>query len=334
MGVKLQSLIAVQKIELKTLNNTRLAIDGMNMLFQILYNPIQAKQKLPDYFYLDSTQRVITHLYGWLQKVSHLYKHKIFPIVVFDGKPDTFKRLITKDYARDFIAVKKMYEECLAQGNPKEAKNHALGKTYMFMNCVQESKRLLEACGIPVIMAPSEAESQCVALQKQGLVDYIISTDYDVLLYGASKIIRQLTFQTKQKIKGQWQVVTPTLDLIDVQQNLTRLNLSQSQLIEMSLLLGTDYNKGLPGIGQTKALQSIQYYQNIKSMIAKHPERFNSLSYKKINQIKELFLSPEVIDYSSNINKLQLKPFNEIDLTNLLLKDHTLNQERVQKKIT
>ena len=123
MGVKLKKLIESSFIPLTEIKGTKVAVDGMNMLFQILYNPYQMAQKLPDIFYMDSTQRVITHLYGWLQKVNQFYKANIFPVIVFDGKPDPYKRLTTKDYARDYLAVKKKYENALENGDHPSAKN-------------------------------------------------------------------------------------------------------------------------------------------------------------------------------------------------------------------
>ncbi|MHA1585276.1 MAG: hypothetical protein ACTSWL_08475, partial [Promethearchaeota archaeon] len=333
MGVKLNSLIETEKLPFSILKGKRVAIDGMNMLFQILYNPIQAKNKqLPYGFYLDSTQRVITHLYGWLQKVNHLYRNSIFPVIVFDGKPDVYKRILTKNYARDFLRVQELYKEALKNGDRENARNFALGKSYMFMNCVQESKNLLQMCGIPVIMAPSEAEAQCVNLQKQGLVDYVISNDYDVLLFGATDVIRKLTFQTRKQIKGKWHTIKPELCLISCPKNLLRLNISRSQLIDLSILLGNDYFKGIRTIGPKKALSSILYYKSIENMKFKHPNVFVKLPKFKIDRIRELFFYPEVINFT--LKDLKIRPFNKLGLEDLLLKDHTLNSERIKKKLS
>ncbi len=316
-------------VDINELNGSTIAVDGMNILFQILYNPYQMQKKLPDTFYLDSTRRVITHLYGWLQKVKHFYKHKILPIVVFDGKPDPYKRLVTKDYARDFLAVEKMYKECIENGEKELAKRHALSRSYMFMNCVHESKILLEACGVPVLMAPSEAEAQCVSLQKQGRVDYVLSNDYDVLLFGATKVIRKLTFQSRRKVNNRWQVVTPQIEIIDGPANLTRLGMTRSQLIDLSLLLGNDYFPGIEGIGPKKALKSIIYYGTIEKMMRVHPKRFFNLPKEKLHNIHRLFLQPENIQ----ISEFTLKPFNEFRLRELLLTEHSLNATKIEKKI-
>ncbi|WP_371803047.1 hypothetical protein [Candidatus Lokiarchaeum ossiferum] len=329
MGVKLKSLIISERKEIDDIKGSKIAVDGMNVLFQILYNPIQMQKKLPDTFYLDSTRRVITHLYGWMQKIKYFYKHQILPIVVFDGKPDPFKRLSTKDYARDFLAVEKMYKDCIDKGEKELAKRHALSRSYMFMNCVHESKILLEACGIPVLMAPSEAEAQCVSLQQQGLVDYVLSNDYDVLLFGATKVIRKLTFQSRKKIKGKWTIYKPEIEILDGPANLKRLGINLHQLIDLSILLGNDYFSGIAGIGSKKALESLEYYGSIEKMLLSHPNRFSGLSINKLHKIRNLFLNPENI----KISELSFKTFNESKLHELLLKDHSLNPEKVKRNI-
>lgn len=330
MGVKIKSLIVSEMKEIDDIKGSRIAVDGMNVLFQILYNPIQMQKKLPDTFYLDSSRRVITHLYGWMQKIKHFYKYQILPIVIFDGKPDPYKRLSTKDYARDFLAVEKMYRDCIEKGEKELAKRHALSRSYMFMNCVHESKILLEACGIPVLMAPSEAEAQCVSLQHQGLVDYVLSNDYDVLLFGATKVIRQLTFQSRRKIKGRWKIVKPEVEILDCHANLKRLGISFHQLIDLSILLGNDYFSGINGIGPKKAMESINYYGTIERMMQSHPNRFTRLSIDKLRRIRQLFLNPENV----KLSEITYKTFNEVKLRELLLKEHTLNPEKIKRNVS
>ena len=329
MGVKLKKLVESSFIPLSEIKGCKVAIDGMNMLFQILYNPYQMAQKLPDIFYMDSTQRVITHLYGWLQKVNQFYKANIFPVVIFDGKPDPYKRLTTKDYARDYLAVKKKYKRAIENGDYQNAKKFALSKSFMFINCIHESKRLLENCGVPVIMAPSEAEAQCVSLQKEGLVDYVVSNDFDVMMYGSPKIIRKITFQSRKKVKGKWISYKPNIELIETFKNLERMEIELNQLIDLSILVGNDYYPGVKKIGPMKALQSVKYFKNLERIMKKHPHLFANISMQKIERIREMFKYPEVIKKP----KIKPHPLNINGLRQLLLNDHKLNSERVEKRL-
>jgi flap endonuclease-1 len=329
MGVKLKKLIESTFIPLTEIKGCKVAVDGMNMLFQILYNPYQMAQKLPDIFYMDSTRRVITHLYGWLQKVNQFYKANVFPVIVFDGKPDPYKRLTTKDYARDYLAVKKKYERAINDGDYLSAKKFALSKSFMFINCIHESKQILESCGVPVIMAPSEAEAQCVSLQKEGLVDYVVSNDFDVMMYGSPKIIRKITFQSRKKVKGKWISYKPNIEVIKTFENLDRLGISLNQLIDLSILVGNDYYPGVKKIGPMKALQSIKYFKNLERIMKKHPHLFGNISLQKIQRIREMFQSPEVIKKP----KIKQHPLNLNGLRRLLLSNHKLNSERVERRL-
>jgi flap endonuclease-1 len=201
----------------------------------------------------------------------------------------------------------------------------------MFTQCLHESKILLEAMGIPVIMAPSEAEAQCAAIQQQGLVDYIVTKDYDGLLFGANQIIRQLTFKTRKKIGGKWQTITPHLELLSLRHTLKSLRINRAQLIDLAILIGCDYFKGIPKIGPKTGLTSIHKYHRIEEMQQAHPNLFTDLSGFKLQRVRNLFWNPVVQTITPE--KIRLRPFNRVGIEHLLLHDHKLNTNRVSKRL-
>jgi len=196
---------------------------------------------------------------------------------------------------------------------------------FFWPTCIQESKILLEACGIPVIMAPEEAEAQCVALQKRGLVEYVVTQDLDVLVYNATKVIRQLTFKTQKLRAGKWQAVQPGLTMIDGRKLRETLHLTPFELIDLSILLGNDYFPGIAQIGPQTALKAMHYYHSLEKIQQTHPSFFAQLSATKLATIRRLFMCPNVRDY----NTLPAVSENFGQLRQLLLQDHSLHEDKV-----
>ena len=329
MGFKLDTPYEPEIITVQDLNNSTIAVDGMNMLYQILYNPYQMQQKLPDTFYLDRTQKVITHLYGWIQKITHFYQAKILPVIIFDGISPQMKNKCQFDKARNFLHLEELYKQAMRVGNKQAAKNITLSKHFLLINCLHESKSLLEMMGVPVIMAPSEAEAQCAFLELQGLVDYVVSKDHDTILYGANHIIRQMLFQTRKKVRGHWKTIIPNLEYISVSKLLKEIQLNRKQLIDYSILVGNDYFPGIPHVGSKRAYQALLKFGTLTKMKEIHPKVFEHLSEQKITQIREEFLHPSVLE----IKKINLGSFNRLGLEKLLCKDHFLNETRVQTRL-
>jgi exonuclease-1 len=56
--------------------------------------------------------------------------------------------------------------------------------------------RELCGCGWKCIVAPYEADAQLAYLSRAGLVDFVISEDSDLLVFGARKVLYKLDFST------------------------------------------------------------------------------------------------------------------------------------------
>ena len=126
---------------------------------------------------------------------------------------------------------------------------------------IEEAKELLSAMGIAVVQAPGEGEAEAAYLARiKDKIYASVSQDYDSLLFGAPKLVRNLTFSKKRKTFRGWIEVNP--EIIELEKVLNMLNISLDQLICLGILVGTDYNpKGIPGIGQKKALKIVQQYK-------------------------------------------------------------------------
>ena len=123
---------------------------------------------------------------------------------------------------------------------------------------VEQSKELLDALGVPYVQAPSEGESQASYMVKKGDAYAVGSQDFDCLLFGSLLLIRNLTSSGRRKLPNKKAYVKVTPELIRLKPGLSSLNISQKQLIDMAILIGTDFNEGIKGYGPKKSLNLIK----------------------------------------------------------------------------
>jgi len=98
--------------------------------------------------------------------------------------------------------------------------------------------------------------------------------------------------------------------------------LSRKQLIDLAILVGTDFNDGVKGIGPKKALKLVQDFGSIDNM----PQDIREAAGPSVEDIRSIFLSPAVRDdYSVTFNA---PDFDEIK--RFLCDEREFSRERVQ----
>ena len=332
MGVKLQNIIVRKKIDYPELKGKVIAIDAPNIVMG-LFN---FTRKNPDgtqaTLILDRTQRPISHLYGLLYRVNFYYSKKIFPIFCFDGRVSELKKVITKDQLKEFLFTQKWYAQAMKNGNKTLARQIALSKEYMWQNIIQESKHLLGALGIPYIEAPASAESQCAYLVKKGIAHYSNSQDFDSLLFGCPHLVQNFSKSLKRKVQGKWQYQKLRPLHISLQGNLKNLGITIFQLVDIGILIGTDYFPGVKGIGPKKALGLIRKHGSLENLILKEYDvhDFSKLTPEVMKSVRKIFLFPEV---NESMKSLYWNAPNKSRILSLLCVEHHLNRERVMNNL-
>jgi flap endonuclease-1 len=196
---------------------------------------------------------------------------------------------------------------------------------------IRESKELLRAMGIAVVQAPSEGESEAAHLARTNSDIYAsASQDYDSLLFGAPKLIQNLTLARRRKTFSGYVEIKP--ELIELEKVLNSLEINLDQLICLGILVGTDYNpKGIPGIGQKKALQIVKQFkqpvlifESVEEQLLNLPEedRFDW------TEIFPLFHKPDVDDVGFEFEKV-----DETKIKEILVEEHGFSEERVDKQL-
>lgn len=327
MGVDLKDLIpsdvVVQIQDLRVLRGKVIAIDAYNALYQFL-----AAIRQPDGTPLmDSQGRITSHLSGLFYRTINLVENGVKPVYVFDGKPPELKaREIEKRKAIKEEASKK-YEEAIKAGDLEAARRYAAMASKLTDSMVEDAKRLLSAMGIPWVQAPAEGEAQAAYMAGVGDAYATASQDYDSLLFGSPRLIRNLTISGKRKLPKKEEYVEIFPEIIELDKLLMKLGLTREALIDIGILVGTDYNPdGFEGIGPKRAYQLIKAYGSIERIpkaLLKSPVEVD------IAFIKQYFLNPPVTkNYKLDWNEPDAKLVIEI-----LVKEHDFSEDRVRNAL-
>ena len=317
MGVKLSEIVPKKRISFDELANKKIAIDASNTLYQFV-SSIRQPDGTP---LMDSKGRVTSHLMGLSTRITNLIEKNIKPCFIFDGKPPTLK--LKEKEEREHR--KRVAESKLKKA--KEDKDIELMAKYSKMTTrlsdeiIKESKEFILALGLPVIQAPSEADAQAAFICEKKDVYAVASSDFDTLLFGAPRMITNLTVSQKRRIRGTFVNISP--ELIELKQVLKKLELNQDQLIVVGILIGTDYNiGGIKRVGAKTALKLAQQHKTFNKLFKDLKPNFNW------KQIFAVFKSmPIMKNY-----QLKWKDPNEKKIEKILL-DHDFSQERVDKII-
>jgi len=191
---------------------------------------------------------------------------------------------------------------------------------------IEDAKRLLQLLGIPFVQAPSEAEAQTAYMARKGDVWAASSKDYDSLLFGAPRLVRYLTITGKEFLpsKGITRPLKP--ELINLTNFLSHHRITRQQLVDIALLIGTDFNEGVKGVGPKTALSLVKKYGKIENMPAHIRFQLESQNHE---QVRKLFLKPPTTDDYS----LAYKELDEEGLKDFLCNQRNFSHQRVKTAI-
>lgn len=323
MGVNLRDLVPKATVRLEDLSGKSIAIDAYNALYQFL-----AIIRQPDGTPLkDSSGRITSHLSGLLYRTSNLVELGIKPIYVFDGTPPTLKEAEIKRRmkAKEEALIK--YEQALKEGKIEEARMYAQATSRLKDYMAEDSKRLLDLLGVPWIQAPSEGEAQAAHMVKRGDADYCASQDYDSLLFGAPRLIRNVTISGRRKLPGKNVYIEVVPEIVELEGVLKECGITYEQLIDVGILVGTDFNpEGVKGLGPKTALKLIKEHGSLEEAL---PFIKNAEFPVEPRRIKEIFLHPKVTDNY----KIEWKEPDVDGVVDFICRERDFSEDRVRKAL-
>ena len=308
MGVKLKDIIEPEKINFKDLKGRTISIDAFNTLYQFL-STIRQSDGRP---LSDINGDITSHLSGILYRNSSMIEKDIKPIYVFDGTPSHLKQETINQRRQIRQDSEKKWKEALANQDTAEARKYAMRSSKLSPYIIESSKKLLTMMGIPYVEAYGEGEAQAAYLVANGDAWAVASQDYDCLLFGAKRVVRNLAINSN----------LGNLEYYNLKKVLNELNITRDELINMGILIGTDFSEGLKGVGAKTALKLAKKGE-LKSKLAKLQEE----STHDISEVREIFLNHNV-----NTNyKIKWKKPAKDDIIDFLCNEHGFSHDRVSK---
>ncbi len=270
----LRDIAVIEEVSFDDLEGV-VAVDTHNWLYRYLTTTV--KWTASDaYTTTDGTE--VANLIGIVKGLPKFFEHDLTPVMVFDGGPSELKA----DEIEARRSQRETYEEQLEVAREEEdavAIAQLESRTQRLTATIQETSReLFRLLDVPIVEAPAEGEAQAAHMARRGDVSYVGSEDYDSLLFGAPLTLRQLTSKGDP-------------ELMNLEATLAKHDLTLEQLIDAAILIGTDFNDGVHGIGPKTAISAITEHGDLWSVLEARGE---SVEYG--DRVRELFRNPTVTD--------------------------------------
>lgn len=320
MGVNLTPIIVKTVLSLDDLRGKSFAVDANNYLYQFL-----ALIRMPDGTPLqDSHGNITSHLAGLMFRTTRLiHDYDMQLVFVFDGMPPQLKQreIMKRREMREKATAE--WQDALKKGDYATAFSKAVMSSRLTQALVEDAKTLLKLLGIPFVQAPSEAEAQSAYVAVRGDVWAASSKDYDSLVFGAPQLVRYLTISGREFLpsKGISRPLKP--ELIELNRLLESYGIAREQLVDIAILIGTDFNEGVKGIGPKTALSLIQKHGSIENLPA---EIRSTIEAQNHEAVRMFYMQPEVTnDYSTEYGEM-----DEDGLYDFLCGQRDFSQSRVE----
>jgi len=273
----IRQLAVIEPKPFEELAGSVVAIDAHNWLYRYLTTTVKFTRSEA---YTTADGEEVANLIGVVQGLPKFFEHDITPVFVFDGGVTELK----DDEVQERREQRETYEEQLAEAREREnseaAEIAALeSRTQRLTDTIQETTReLLALLDVPVVEAPAEGEAQAAHMARYGDADYVGSEDYDALLLGAPYTLRGLTSKGDP-------------ECMEFEATLEEHELTWEGLVDAAILMGTDFNEGISGIGPKTAVKLIREHGDLDGTLAARGE-----SIAHADRIRAMFLDPNVTD--------------------------------------
>ena len=290
----------------------RWAIDSLNWVFCYMGSAVKIilsrkSDPLEDELY----DRMIIEFVNFNVK---LMNHGITPVWIWDGESKDNKQVtkVERRNARKLMMEKKEnIIKNLKEMNPLERPPELLNElrqiigntTFLKRERIEDLKSFSEEIGIPTITADDEGESLAASLAVERIVGAAWTADTDTYAIGCPIVVKGF-----ENLGGEIcvnAVFTPKI--------LTGLELNHEEFRDFCIMLGTDFNDRIHGLGPARSYKLIQLYRNLETVEEKTSHNLYMLKFR---EIREQFFAYDT----------------EYDGINDLIVDSSVDYDSIQKK--
>jgi len=271
----LRGVAAIEEVPFDDLAGSVVAVDAHNWLYRYLTTTVKFTNES---VYTTDSGEEVANLVGVVQGLPKFFEHDITPVFVFDGGVTELKEAEIAERREQRERDEAKLEKAKEEGD-SVAVSRLESRTQRLTETIHETTReLLSRLDVPVIEAPAEGEAQCARMARRGDVDYAGSEDYDTLLFGAPETLRQLTSKGNPELMS----LEKTLDAHD---------LTWEQLVDVAMLMGTDFNEGVRGFGPKTAVSAVKEHGDLWGVLEAEGEHI-----EHADRIRTLFLNPDTVE--------------------------------------
>lgn len=297
MGIKnLNSVLkhynTFPKTQIKYLNSSIIGVDFSLFLYRFIYNqnnPIEC----------------------FLRQIQMFFKYNILPVYVLDGNAPEEKDTTLEKRAYKRQKIYQEIQKLQEQKNNSENNNYLINlqikklekKCVLFSNdLINDILYFFHIIGVPVIQENYESDWILAQLNKNNLIDYILSEDSDLLTFGANRVLKNFSIREE------------TCQIYSIHSILKHLNITKNQFIDMCILCGCDYSPKVKGMNCPKSFQLISNHKNAENI--QKLNEYNHINLQNIQKARDIFkkeitndllliLKPQICKKEFQINEIQ-----------------------------
>jgi flap endonuclease-1 len=250
-------------VELSSLQGRKIAIDASMAIYQFLI-AVRSSSNGPGggamSVLTNAEGETTSHIQGMFNRTIRFLTEGIRPIYVFDGVPPDLKSSHELQKRRDRrLQAATALQSATAADNVEE--QNKLQKRLVRAGHQEndDCQTLLKLMGVPIVVAPCEAEAQAAALCNEGVVYAVGTEDMDALTFRTPVLLRKMTFANASKAM---------IQTMNYAKAIEGLELTHDQFVDLCILLGCDYCDTIRGVGPKTALKLIREHGSIETILS------------------------------------------------------------------